>query len=65
MTVDDEGLLKKGGWKPEADDFREYKEAIREVLQGEAHDSIWNVQVQVKKSGNPIHQYRIVITPGS
>ena len=65
MTVDDEGMLRKGPWKDEAEDFREYKDAIREVLRNEPHDSIWNVQVQVRKSGNPIHQYRIVLGPGS
>ena len=65
MTVDDEGLLKKGPWKDEAESFRDYKEAIRELLDGEEHNSIWNVEVQVRKSGNPIHQYRIVLGPGS
>lgn len=63
--ADDPGLLKKGPWKDEARDFEEYKNAIRDVLKDEPHDSIWNVQVQVRKSGNPIHQYRIILGPGS
>lgn len=65
MTTDDEGLLKKGPWKDEAEDFKDYKDAIQEVLREEAPNSLWNVQVQVRKSGNPIHQYRIVLTPGT
>lgn len=65
MTANGEELLRKGPWKEEAQDFEEYKDAIREVLRSEPHDSIWNVQVQVRKSGNPIHQYRIVLGPGS
>ena len=63
--ADDPGLLRKGPWKDEAQDFEEYKDAIREVLRSEPHDSIWNVHVQVRKSGNPIHQYRIILGPGS
>jgi hypothetical protein len=65
MFINDESLLKKGSWKNEAEDFGEYKDAIREVLRDAPHDSIWNVQVQVRKSGNPIHQYRIILGPGS
>jgi hypothetical protein len=65
MIINDESLLRKGPWKNEAEDFGEYKDAIREVLRDEPHDSIWNVQVQVRKSGNPIHQYRIILGPGS
>lgn len=63
--ADDPGLLKKGPWNGEARDFQDFQDAIRDVLKDEAPNSLWNVQIQVKKSGNPIHQYRIVISPGS
>jgi hypothetical protein len=56
---------KKGPWKDEAESFAEYKEAIREVLNKEAQDSVWSVELEVRKSGNPIHQYRVVLGPPS
>jgi hypothetical protein len=56
---------KKGRWKDEAESFAEYKDAIREVLDGEAENSVWSVELEVRKVGNPIHQYRIVLGPPS
>ena len=56
---------KKGPWKDEAESFAEYKDAIREVLKDEPEDSVWSVELEVRKSGNPIHQYRIVLGPPS
>jgi hypothetical protein len=56
---------KKGPWKNEAESFAEYKDAIREVLKDEPENSVWSVELEVRKSGNPIHQYRIVLGPSS
>jgi hypothetical protein len=54
----------EGPWQDEAPDFDAYKEAIREVLNKQEWDSIWTVELQVRRVGNPIHQYRIVLRPG-
>lgn len=57
---------KKGRWQgKEAGNFNEFKQAIREVLNQQEPDSIWIVELEVKKVGNPIHDYRIVLTPGT
>lgn len=52
-----------GEWLDEARDFDEFKEAIRELLNKQRADSMWTAQLDVRKSGNPIHQYRIVLEP--
>ena len=66
MTIEtDESGKKKGPWRDEARDFEQFQDAIRAVLQGEEMDSIWNLEIQVRKAGNPIHQYRVVLAPGT
>jgi hypothetical protein len=66
MTIESEPeRKKKGPWRDEAGDFREFKDAIRDVLRSEPRDSVWNVEIEVRKSGNPIHQYRIVLAPAT
>ena len=64
MTVEGDSERRKGPWKNEANDFEEFKDAIREVLRDEM-DSVWRVEMEVRKSGNPIHQYRIILGPGT
>lgn len=51
------------GWKDEAQSFAEFKEAIREQLQRKPAGSAWTVQIQVRRVGNPIHEYRVVLQP--
>jgi hypothetical protein len=63
--MEGEGELKKGPWKDEARDFDEFKDAIREAMRDEPMNSVWRVDMEVRKSGNPIHQYRIILTPGT
>ena len=56
---------KKGRWQgQEARTFNDFKDAIREVLNEQAPGSIWVVEMEVKKVGNPLHDYRIVLSPG-
>jgi Holliday junction resolvase RusA-like endonuclease len=59
----DEELLKKGPWKTKARDFEEYQKAISDLLNEQEDDSKWHLGIEVRKSGNPIHQYRVVLTP--
>lgn len=55
----------KGEWQGgDARDFREFQKAIRDVLKEQPRDSTWVVEIEVKKVGNPIHDYRIVLSPG-
>jgi hypothetical protein len=55
---------KKGRWQgQEARDFDDFKDAIREVLNQQAPGSTWVVEIEVKKVGNPLHDYRIVLSP--
>ena len=51
------------GWKQEAQNFAQFKEAIREQLNTKPAGTEWTVQIEVKKQGNPIHEYRIVLSP--
>jgi hypothetical protein len=53
----------EGEWKDEAPDFDAYKEAIRQVLDKQEWESQWTVELEVRRVGNPIHQYRIVLKP--
>lgn len=55
---------KKGRWKGELGNFNDFKEAVQEVLNQQEPDSVWIVELEVKRIGNPIHDYRIVLTPG-
>jgi hypothetical protein len=48
-------------WKPEAQNFAQFKDAIREQLSTKPAGSEWTVHIQVRKAGNPIHEYRIVL----
>ena len=55
---------KLGRWhKGSAPNFRAYQDAIKEVLDQQDEGSTWVVEVEVKKVGNPIHDYRIVLNP--
>jgi hypothetical protein len=57
---------KKGRWQGhEARDFDDFKDAIREVLNQQAPGSTWVVEIEVKKVGNPLHDYRIVLSPSA
>jgi hypothetical protein len=51
-------------WRDEAKDFDEFKSAIRAELNKKPNDSEWIVNIEVKKRGNPVHDYRIFLTPG-
>ena len=59
----EEELLKKGPWKTKARDFEEYQDAISDVLNQQEDNSEWRLSIELRKSGNPIHQYRVVLTP--
>lgn len=61
MTLEPE--RKKGPWKREAGNFDEFKDAIRELLDEESEGAERSVEIEVRKVGNPIHQYRIVLGP--
>lgn len=61
MTLEPE--RKKGPWKGEARNFDEFKHAIRELLDEESEGAERSVEIEVRKVGNPIHQYRIVLGP--
>ena len=39
--------------------------AIQEVLNEQAPGTTWIVEMEVKRIGNPLHDYRIVLTPGT
>jgi hypothetical protein len=55
---------KKGPWKNnDASTFKEYQDAIKELLNQQPPGSTWMVEVEVKRVGNPIHDYRIVLSP--
>jgi hypothetical protein len=62
---------KFGRWHgQEAQTFKEFSVAIGEVLHAQPPESTWVVEMEVKKVvGNPagttpIHDYRIVLSPG-
>ena len=48
-------------WKPEAENFNDFKNAIKEALRGKQDGSKWRVEIEVRKKGNPVHDYRIVL----
>jgi hypothetical protein len=48
-------------WQKEARDFQEFKRAIREELDKKPAGTEWIVEIEVKKQGNPVHDYRIVL----
>jgi hypothetical protein len=50
-------------WRKEAGDFAAFKHAIKEELNTKPPNSEWVVEMEVKKSGNPIHEFRIVLRP--
>lgn len=50
-------------WKNKAKDFGEFQAAIEQELKSKPPDSEWIVEIEVKKIGNPIHGYRIVLKP--
>jgi len=56
-------MAAKGKWKDEARDFAAFKNAIREELNKKPAGSEWIVEIQVKKSGNPIHEFSIELRP--
>jgi hypothetical protein len=49
------------GWKPEAGNFNDFKKAIKDALDEKPDGSEWRVEIEVKKKGNPVHEYRIVL----
>lgn len=48
-------------WKPEAQNFQEFKKAIRDELDKKPAGTEWLVEIEVRKEGNPVHDYRIVL----
>ena len=55
---------KKGEWQGgPAENFDAYQAAIRKVLNAQPPGSQWVVDVEVKRVGNPVHDYRIVLSP--
>lgn len=55
---------KVGRWQGGgASSFQAYQRAIRELLDEQEPGTTWLVEVEVKKVGNPIHDYRIVLNP--
>jgi hypothetical protein len=50
-------------WRPEARDFNDFKQAIKEALDDKQQDSKWIVGIEVRKKGNPVHDYRIILRP--
>jgi hypothetical protein len=50
-------------WHKEAKDFAEFQGAIKAELRAKPANSEWEVSIVVKKSGNPVHDYRIVLRP--
>ena len=53
----------QGGWHGKARDFAELQRAIEAELRTKPDGSEWIVEIQVKKVGNPIHDYKIVLRP--
>lgn len=53
----------KPPWLGEAENFAAFKRAIREELDKKPAGSEWVVKIEVKKAGNPIHEYRVVLQP--
>lgn len=54
---------KEGPWRDGRNKgYDDLQEAIEQALHGEPRDSEWVVSIEVKKKGNPIHDYRIVLT---
>lgn len=56
-------MVDKDKWKGEARDFVAFKNAIKEELNKKPAGSEWIVELQVKKSGNPIHEFAIELRP--
>jgi hypothetical protein len=55
---------KTGKWRDGSQKgYDDFKDAIRDLLKDEPMDSEWAVEIEVKKRGNPIHDYRIVLRP--
>jgi hypothetical protein len=55
---------KTGRWRDGSDKgYEDFKAAIKELLKDEDMDSEWTVGIEVKKKGNPVHDYRIVLRP--
>ncbi|MBA2360684.1 MAG: hypothetical protein H0V79_07130 [Actinobacteria bacterium] len=55
---------KTGEWRDgSSKGYDDFKDAIKKVLSDAPHDSEWTVGIEVKKRGNPVHDYRIVLQP--
>jgi hypothetical protein len=54
---------KIGNWKgKDLTSFKEFRDAIEEMLDAQPPHTAWVVELEVKK--NPIHDYRIILSPG-
>lgn len=57
-----DGDKKKGPWQGgEAKDFKDFQKAIRHVLDQQDPHTKWVVEIEVKR--NPVHDYRIILSP--
>ena len=55
---------KKGRWQGHAArDFQDFQNAVKEILNEQEQGSTWIVETEVRKVGNPVHDYRIVLSP--
>ena len=53
---------KRGPWQGgQARDFKAFQKAIRDLLDEQDPHTSWVVEIEVKK--NPVHDYRIVLSP--
>jgi hypothetical protein len=63
MATDEALGKKKGSWHGgDPRDFAEYLRAIHDVLDDQDPGSVWIVDMEMK-GGNPVHDYRIVLSP--
>lgn len=57
---------KTGPWhQAPAPSFAAFQKAIKDVLDEQAVGSEWVVEMEVRRRGNPIGDYRIVLSPGN
>ena len=62
MATDEALGKKKGPWHGrDPEHFADYLNAIHHVLDDQDPGSVWIVEMEMKR--NPVHDYRIVLTP--